>query len=198
VQRMLVTLAEAGWIRPEPERSTKWRVTQRLRLLSDIACTVDDLRIIARPSIEALRDASGETVSLIVQDADRFIVSDVAESHEMLRAAPRIGGEVPGPVSASSLAFLPFLSRSAQIVILGREPDQAIGAQFNQVREQGFAVLESTRGGGTVSLASPVFDTAGNPIAAIVLSAPIARLSPGNLDAIGREVRQVALALSGH
>lgn len=198
VQRMLVTLAAEGWIRAEPGSNSKWRVTRRIRLLADIACAEDDLRLMARSSLEALRDSSGETVSLVVNDADRFIVSDVAESHELLRTVPRIGREVPGPVSATSLAFLPFMPRSTQVGILGNEPSEEVEQQLAEVRERGYAILESTLGGGTVSIASVIRDGTGAPVAAVVLSAPVARLSRRNRDAVGTEVRQVAQALSGH
>lgn len=196
VQRMLVTLASERWIWSEPGRSTKWRVTQRMRLLADLACPDDDLRERARPAMEALRDATGETVSLVVRDVDRFLVADVAESEMMLRTVPRIGGEVPGPVSASSLAFLPFLPRPDQAAILGSEPGERHEEQFRAVREAGFAVLESERGGGTVSLAAPVFGAANEPLAAIVLSAPVARLAGGDRAAAGKQVRDTADGLS--
>ncbi len=196
VQRMLVTLAQQGWIRPERDRATKWRATMRLRLLADLACPQADLRSLARPVMEELRDRTGETISLVAIDGDRLIVIDVVESEALLRAVPTIGLEVPGPVSASSLAALPWLARTEQVAILGAEPGLKVQRQIENVRAKGFAVLESERGGGTVSIAAPVFDDHGALAAVLVLSAPVARLSPPHRDAIGSEIANAAAAIA--
>jgi IclR family acetate operon transcriptional repressor len=195
VQRMLVTLAEQGWIRPERDGPTKWRCTMRLRLLADLACPQTDLPSLARATMVALRDKTGETISLVVRDNERFIVLDVVESEALLRAAPRIGQEVPGPVSASSLAALPHLARTEQLAILGQEPSAQVERQIDAARVQGFAVLESKRGGGTVSIAAPVLDSEAALSAVLVLSAPVARLSPPHRDTIGRTLSDAAAAI---
>ena len=196
VQRMLVTLAETGWIRAEGERRTKWTVTHRLRLLADIACEDSDIVALARPHMAALRDASGETVSLVLNDGDRFVVVDVIESDALLRVAPRAGMEVPGPVSASSLAFLPFLPLLRQTAILGQLPTAEHEQVFAQVREVGFAVRESRRNGDTVSIAAAVRAPSGPPLAVMVLTAPLARLESGDRAALGRKVSEAAQALA--
>jgi len=198
VQRMLVTLAESGWIKAEGERRTKWSVTHRLRLLADVACGESDIVARARPSMEALRDASGETVSLVLNDGGRFIVVDVAESDALLRAAPRVGMEVPGPLSASSLAFLPYISLRHQAAILGYEPTAADEHAFAQVCEAGFAICESQRNGDTVSIAAAVRAPSGYPVAVIVVTAPQARLAPADRPALGRKVCEAALSLTAH
>lgn len=195
VQRMLVTLAQQGWIRPERDEGAKWRATMRLRFLADLACPQADLRSLARPAMEALRDRTGETISLVALDNDRLIVLDVVESEALLRAVPTIGLEVPGPVSASSLAALPWLARTEQVAILGEEPSGQVEQQMEEAHANGFAVLESERGGGTVSIAAPIPDTEGALAAVLVLSAPIARLSPPHRAAIGRTIAEAARAI---
>jgi len=196
VQRMLVTLAEEGWIKSDGAQRTKWSVTHRLRLLADISCGESDIMAIARPCLETLRDASGETVSLVLNDGHRFIVADVAESDALLRAAPRIGMEVPGPISASSLAVLPYLPLARQSGILGHEPTADDKGLIEMVRETGFAIHESQRNGETVSIAAAVQERTGAPIAIIVLTAPQARLNQAQRVAMGRQVSEAAQSLS--
>ncbi|MBU6266614.1 MAG: helix-turn-helix domain-containing protein [Sphingomonadales bacterium] len=194
IQRMLVALAEEGWIRADGSVKTRWSVTQRLRLLADLACGDGDLRTVARPVIEALRDASGETVSLVLADGNRFVVADVAESPALLRAVPRIGMAVPGRLSASALAFLPWLPPARQARLLGGTADEATATCIATAREQGFAIVESPRGGETVSIAAAIRDAAGQPLGALVLSAPQARLDAAQRLALGRQVRDAAAA----
>ena len=198
VQRMLVTLAEEGWIKPEGERRTKWSVTHRLRLLADIASVDSDIITIARPWLESLRDQTGETVSLVLNDATRFIVADVAESEALLRAVPRVGMTVPGPISASSLAFLPVVSGLRQAAILGAEPTAADAVMLEQIRQSGFAIRESNRNDETVSIASAVRGQVGEPLAILVLTAPQSRLLSQDAPALGKEVKQAAEDISFH
>ena len=196
VQRMLVTLAEEGWIKPEGERRTKWSVTHRLRLLADIACADSDIITIARPVLEALRDETGETVSLVLNDAARFIVADVAESDAMLRAVPRVGMEVPAPISASSLAYMPFLPVGRQAAIIGRPPTASDEEMLEEVRKAGFAMRESHRNDETVSIASAVRDKSREPLAVIVVTAPQSRLSPMKCETLGKAVHKAAGEIS--
>lgn len=195
VQRMLVTLAEEGWIRPERTGTTKWRMTQRIRLLADLACPENDLKVLAREAMEKLRDDTGETASLVVRDAGRFIVVDVAESEALLRVAPKIGQEVPGPVSASSLAMLPHLALPDQIAVLGTEPSAALLEQFEAIRRDGYAVLESELGGGTVSIAAPISMADDGMAGVLVLSAPVGRLPASHRHVTGVRVQEAALAI---
>lgn len=196
VQRMLVTLAEEGWIKSDGERRTKWSVTHRLRLLADIACTDSDIIAIARPILEALRDETGETVSLVLNDAARFIVADVAESDAMLRAVPRVGMEIPPPISASSLAFLAFLPKPRQAAILGRAVTASDEKMLEEVRNAGFAMHVSHRNDETVSIASAVRDKGGEPLAVVVVTAPQSRLSSLACQALGKTVHNSASEIS--
>lgn len=198
VQRMLVTLFDDGWIRQAAARTTKWQVTDRLRVLADIACSSANFRDAAREVIARLRDKTGETVALVVRDGRRFIVTDIAESHEMLRVAPKIGDDVPGPVSACSLSVLPYVSGEERKLILGKSFDDDLSKEIEAVGRNGFSVMERERRGGTVNIASAIFNSLGNPLAVVVLSAPVGRLDRRERESVGAMIRDGARSVSGH
>ncbi len=198
VQRMLVTLSEDGWIRPAASRTTKWQVTDRLRVLADIACSSANFREAAREAIARLCHETGETVSLVVRDGRRFIVTDVAESREILRVAPKIGDDVPGPISACSLSVLPYVSAEDRKLILGKDCDDDLVKQIELVGRNGYSVMERERRGGTVNIASAIFDKLGSPLAVIVLSAPVGRLGRREREAVGVMIRDAARSVSEH
>lgn len=193
VQRMLQTLAQAGWIRPATGAGAKWEMSSRIHMVAHKVRGVGQLCANARPALAELRDATGETVVLALREKTGFIVADVAESPNEWRIVPRVGIAVPDRLSACAMAVLPFLSKQAQTDLIGMEPDTALGAR---TREQGYAVQESERGGGSVNLAAPIFDAAGTPLAAIVLSVPAVRLAPERYATTGEKVAQVADRLS--
>jgi IclR family acetate operon transcriptional repressor len=196
VQRMLVTLADAGWIRAVAGPSTRWELTGRVETLAHYAREGSDLRQRARAVLETLRDASGETTALTVPDLDKFMVAEVVESREMLRMAPRVGQIVPGKINASALAWLAFVPDERRAAFLGFEPDAALIADFQQIERQGYAVSWGDRAGGSVNIAAPVFDLHGRPAASIVVTAPAPRLPPERHAQVAAMVCEAAVSLS--
>ncbi|MGR6998436.1 helix-turn-helix domain-containing protein [Yinghuangia aomiensis] len=93
LQRVLVTLHASALDPPRPSAARPpagnsprarswWRRSARRR---------DGLPARARPVLEALRDATGETAILAVPDSGRIVAVDVAESPELVRTAPARG-----------------------------------------------------------------------------------------------------------
>jgi IclR family acetate operon transcriptional repressor len=196
VQRMLMTLADAGWIRVAAGPSTRWEVTGRVETLAHYARDRSDLRQRARAVLESLRERSGETTALTVPDLDRFMVAEVVESREILRMAPRVGQIVPGKINASALAWLSFVPHERRSAFLGYEPDAALLADFEQVERQGYAVRWGDRAGGSVNIAAPVFDRQDEPVASIVVTAPAGRLPPERYAYVAAMVCEAARSLS--
>src|SRR5579862_3484936 len=72
VQRAVMTLADAGWVRTAPGTAGKWQLTAHILSLAHVGHMSNDLRRRAREVLETLRDQSGETVLLVVPDIRRF------------------------------------------------------------------------------------------------------------------------------
>lgn len=196
VQRDVATLADAGWIRPTVGTPVKWQLTAHILAVAHMGHMRDDLRQRARPELEALRDASGETVLLVVPDIRRFIVVDALESRNMLRTVPRIGLEVPVRRSATSRAVLPYMSREQQIDLLGEPPDAPLEAEFAQTLRRGYSVSDGDVIAGSTNIAAPILEVDGRPVGAVVVSGPSDRLTPRQQRKVGAMVSQTARNLS--
>jgi DNA-binding IclR family transcriptional regulator len=88
VQRDLMTLADAGWIRVAAGLPAQWELTPHVLTFARPPHSTDSLRQRARPALERLRGETGETAYLTVPDGDRFVVLDALESQQMLRMVP--------------------------------------------------------------------------------------------------------------
>jgi DNA-binding IclR family transcriptional regulator len=135
---------------------------------------------VARPALEHLRDATGESVQLYVRRGDRRLCVASLESPHGLRTMVAVG------------ALLPLDVGSAGKVLRG-EPES---------RRRGWAQSVEEREPGVASVSAPVRDAAGDVVAAVSVSGPIGRTSrsPGRryAAAVVEAAKAVEAALGGH
>lgn len=176
VQRDLMTLADAGWIRPLP--TGLWELTPRILTLAHTPHSSNDLRQRVRPTLEFLRQNTGETAYLAILDGDHFVVIDALESPQVLRMVPPIGLIIPIHGSATARAILPYLDHAEQTRLLGAEPSAAMLGQFAATITRGFAVNDGDIVSEAIAIASAILDGHEQPLGAIVLTGPSERLDP--------------------
>ncbi len=197
VQRDLMTLADAGWIRPATGAPGQWELTPHVLTLARPPYSADSLRLRARPSLERLRKETGETAYLTIPDGDRFVVLDALESGHVLRMVPSVGMVVPVEGSATARAMLPWLPDADQARLLGGPPPAAMEEEFGATRTRGYAVNDGDIAPGAVAMASAIFAKDGLPIGTLVITGPAERLPPDRRPALGAALCREARLLSG-
>lgn len=147
--RLAVALEVHGLLR----RDTAGRFVLGPRL------TALDLPVLARPALEVLRDATGESAQLYVRRGDRRLCVASLESPHGLRTIVPVGMSLPLAVG------------SASKVLRGDA----------QAAAQGWAESVEERERGVASVSAPVRDGRGEVVAAVSVSGPIERTtrSPG-------------------
>ena len=197
VQRDLMTLADAGWIRPTAAAPGQWELTPHILTLARPPHSADSLRQRARPMLEQLLAETGETAYLTVPDGDHFVVIDALESQHMLRMVPPIGMVVQVEGSATARAILAYLPEAEQQRLLGGWVPVSVQLEFAATRERGYAVNDGDVEPSAVALAAAVLDAQGKPVGALVLTAPSERLPPERRPEIGAALRSAAQRISG-
>jgi IclR family acetate operon transcriptional repressor len=197
VQRDLMTLADAGWIRAATPGSGQWELTPHILTLARPPHSTDSLRQRARPLLEQLRAETGDTAYLTVPDGDRFVVLDALESQRMLRIVPPIGMVVQVEGTATARAILPYLPEAEQERLLGRAVSAALRDEFAVTRARGYAVNDGDIDPSAVAMASAVFDRQDAPVGAVLLTGPAERFSPERRAELGELLRDGAQQLSG-
>ena len=196
VHRALMTLADNGWIRTTSESPVRWEVTAHILAVAHAAHGGNDLRKRARPALERLRDATNETVLLVLPDVHSFVVADVIESRQILRVVLQVGNTVNAKKTATGRALLPFLDPGRQVQLLGSEPDRQLLESFAQTRARGYAISEGEVNPATTNLAAPIFDFHEQPVGAVVVSGPRERLTRSVNKTIAEKLVRTARELS--
>jgi DNA-binding IclR family transcriptional regulator len=202
VHRLLQSLVRRGLV--EQDAAGRYAPGARLIALGLGALERDPVVAVARPVLEEEARALGETFFLTAPRGGAMIVLDKAEGAGFLRAAPRLGEEVPLHATAvGKLAFAFAPDRfSVDDVGLDRHTDRtlrdraALRAEVGRVRRQGFAVNRGEWIDGLSVVAAPVLiDTAdGTPrfVAALAVAAATQRLRALGPARLGRRTREAA------
>lgn len=192
VQRDLMTLADAGWIRPAPvlagqgagQGTGQWELSPHILTLARPPHSADALRLRAQPILEELRRETGETAYLAVPHGDRYVVLSAAESHHALRVVPAVGIVIAMEGSATGRAVAPYREGAAD------------DAAHSAIRALGYAVNDEDVHAGAVAMASAVLDAGGRPVGSLVLTGPAERLPPERRAAMGTRLRDAARRLA--
>ena len=196
IQRDLMTLADAGWIRPAPDAQGQWELSPHVLTLARAPHSANALRQRARPVLEHLRGDTGETVYLTIPDGDHFVVIDALESFHMLRMVPPVGIVVPAQGSATARAVLPWLSDGEARRLIGRAPTVADREDWAAVRQKGYAINDEDLVQGAIAMAAPILGPGAVPLGTLVLTGPAERLTSDRREELGQRLRAAALQLS--
>jgi DNA-binding IclR family transcriptional regulator len=205
VSRVFRQLASLGWVEQVDDRGT-YTVGREMFAVAAAVRQRDSLWRAAGPLLHALTDRFDETTYLAVRRGHQVVFQDKADCSQRIRYVIELNEAFPLTTGAAGRAVLSALPREEiEEVIAGglpaytsmsiTDPDEYRG-QLDQDRRLGYAYSKSgwiPRGAG---VASPFFDTSGTCTGAITVSAPIDRLTPSAVRAIGPAVRDAAQQLS--
>lgn len=198
VQRGLMTLHEAGWIRPTNEPRRRWKITSKLFMLSRSAETEARLRRAALPIMQTLRDETQETTHLMVREERHLVLIERVDSPLALRTVRDLGSRSPLHTSANGKAFLAHLSTREQEDYLGgklsaltensKTDPEIIRKDLAQIRKLGYATNLGELDLHVHAVAAPVLNQDGRPIAALSISCPASRLPLERMPSFGEMV----------
>lgn len=186
VQRILVTLREAGWIAPTDDVLTRWSMTARALAVGQKSTHGQSLIEASAAPIRALRDKTQETIHLAVPDGtERMVIIDRADSEQAIRTYIAIGHSSPIHATASGRSVLAALPDSALEEVIGRglpavtdrtitDPAQ-LRERIAAVRSTGYAVVLGENRPQISAIAAAVLDPASRPVAAVAISMPALR-----------------------
>ncbi|MFG2129219.1 IclR family transcriptional regulator [Streptomyces sp. NPDC048751] len=208
VQRTLVTLAEAGWLRANRRDTTRWEIGARVLAVRPAALQGSSLFAAAREPMIRLRDAVNETIHLSVPDALQcMVVVDRVDCDHAVRTFHTIGGTSPLHATAAGRAILAHLPKRdvEELAAQGLErfsdttpadPGE-LRAELDRIRADGYAVNQNQYRPGVCALAAPVLDEAGAPLAAVAISMPDSRYDADRVPEWGRLVSDVTAEITG-
>ena len=195
LQRVLVTLHAAGWIRPAGGELTRWELTSHPAVVATKAQRGSGILDRARLAMDQLREATGESVVLAVPDAGQIITLDVVESRHIVRSAPHRGMVLPDG-GAAALAIFSRLPLEEVQSYGGAVDDPSFLDELARTRTRGWSLNAGAVSAAATSIGAALLDPGGRPVAALVVSAPTERLPRTKYAAIGALVHAASLSLS--
>lgn len=176
--RLALALERQGWL--QRDEDGRFALGPRLAELGSAAVRGRNLEDAARPALERLRDATGESVQLYVARGGSRVCVVSLESPHSLRTIVPVGAALPMGVGSAGR-------------VLGDDPT-------GEVARRGWTQSVEERERGVASVSAPV-SVDGRVVAAVSVSGPIERTSrsPGRkyAAAVVAAAADVARALGG-
>lgn len=187
VHRLLAYLEDQGFLAKNIDGKS-YLPGARFREMAIGAMHASLSNLPSRNVLVRLNQQIGETCNLAVPDKDEMVYVDRVETHWPLRIALHIGSRVPLHATAAGKVTLAFLSPDAlqRYLLTGTlqaitartitDPD-ALRAEIDQVKAQGYATDQEELVEGMIAVAVPVLDSRNNFCATLSFHAPTQRLS---------------------
>lgn len=207
VQRSLTTLAEVGWLEPVNGEFTRWSLGPAARRLPRRSGRETTLREVALGPMQALRDATNETIHLAVPEGLRWVVLvERMDSTQPVRTFNELGTRTPSHATSTGLSVLAHLP-PAQLEPLFEAPLEAFSpstvvdpdelrAELERIRLRGYAVNLCRYRPQVAAVGAAIRDRTGAPAAGICISMPDSRYRRDRLSYWGSLVRDTAESIS--
>jgi len=197
--RLIDTLISTGMLfaEGEPQRLRLGRTAARL---GQIWASQFEVSAVAKPILDELRDATGESCGLFkIQNDRQFCIIESRSRHplSMSRGVGELMDGFHGASGKAILAWLP-LAEASRIATESSPPGSKPIArkELQVVRDAGFALSQSAIYKGATSVAAPVFDMGAHVYGSLAVFGPAARLSDRALTKATELVRAAAEELS--
>lgn len=168
-----------------------------------------DVRRAARRYLEWVRDTLGETVHVVVLEGSQARFVDGVEGSHALRVGTRIGMLLPAHATSGGKALLAEMSDDDVTTLFGGSlpavTQQTIGdldtlrRELERVRRRGYAINVEESEIGIAAVGMCIRGPAGEPVAALAVAAPSARLTrrriPELVPTIVEATRRISAAL---
>lgn len=202
--RILGAMQANGFVERDPVGH--YQLGRKLLRLGSRVQGHGDLRQIAQPVMERLRDKLGETVNLTVREGDEVVYMDKATPNRMMHVQQLIGSRAPLHVTAvgklmlamggdaecrgyAERTNLPAYTRNT-LNDLPRLLEQA-----EKLRGQGYAFDDEEAEIGVGCIGTVIYDATGNIVAGLSVSAPIERRKVEWVADVTRAAAQISESL---
>ena len=203
IQRDLVTLHEAGWIRPVDLQGRRgWTLSSKVLGLARRIQPALRLREHAMPVMEDLRTLTRETIHLMLREGDRVVLIERLDSPQTLRTVRQLGASTPLHAASNGKAVLAYLTGAERVAYLARPlqaftprtltDPAALERDLETVRSRGYSLGDGELDPDVRAVAAAIRLETGEPIAALSISCPAFRFPDEKIGQYGEWVRQAA------
>ncbi len=206
IARMVATLVQLNYLVRNPE-TRKYQLGLKLWELGSKSITRLDIRSVARPVMEELHQATGETVHLTVLSSEgRMVFLDKLDSTKGIRPNVQLGAHLPMHSVANGKALLAFLPKSQTESLLSKKlrrftnstitKKSKLLAVIEEIRHTGYSVNIGEFRNDVSGVAAAICDHTNFAIAALGISLPTTRMTQAASEDLGQKVAKGARKIS--
>ena len=205
VWRALTTLGEAGWLRQEPDASSRWSLTTRV-IAFGRGSAHQTLCSLSLPTMGRLRSETEETILLFVRDGDHVVALEGLDGLRPVRAHANTGTRVPlhaGASGKSILAELPddeiqaYIAHGLEAVTENTITDaKALRLELDRIRKRGYSTHKGEFLSEVSAVGAAILGPDGHPEGALVITGPAERFSRAKVRELGETVIAAARKIS--
>jgi len=205
VFRILKTLVALGYCLQHGTTKT-YTLSGKLLEMAGPQSGDQSLVLAGHEALRALRDATGETVQLLIESGGKALVLEQLRGTQALQVCGEVGLRTPLYSSAPGKAILAWWSdkrrsewfrgrtlKSFTATTLsdrGRLEDELVAS-----RARGYTVDRAEGLAGIHCVAAPILDLHGTPLAAVTIMAPVSRMSVDRFPSLGEQCITAAHAI---
>jgi IclR family transcriptional regulator, acetate operon repressor len=200
--RLLNTLADMGFVFQAPD-SGLWYIGLKTYRVGCAFVSNRDFVGESHAYLRKLMEQSGETANLSIIDGTHVCFIAQVQCHEVMRMLVRLGSRLPAHASGSGKAILSALPEDELAIFFRESKLQKLTAkttidvdqlrlQFGAIRARGYSYDDEENALGLRCVAAPIYDEYSEPLGAISLAGPIARLSDERILKLGPLVAHTA------
>ncbi len=207
--RFLKALEEEGVVsRSSVNQDDKmYQLGLRLLELGTLVSEQIEVRKLARPYMERLRDLVNEVVHLVIHDKGYAVYVERVETDQPMRLFTRIGLRTPLYVGSAPRLLLAYLKEEEREEILRRmtlhpfteatitDPDE-LRKVLQEIRERGHSISYGEHVAGTLGMSAPIRDHTGSVIASLTIAIPGDHFSRERTDELISQLKCTALEIS--
>ena len=185
--RLLGTLVARGDAAQSPASGRYLLGYKLLELTSGLQDRLQRLRTAARPHLEAIQEETGETTNLVVLEGRDVVYIESVSGTRSVRLHTEVGRSIPAHTSGAGKALLAWRDPTDVLTLLDGAPLApstprtittlpALQDDLAKIRRRGYSTDNEEHELGVACVATPIFDHAGLPVAAISISGPTPRI----------------------
>ena len=203
---LIYTLKSNNYLDQNPA-NRKYRLGLKLAERAAVLLDQLDIRKVAAPYLEELRDWCGESVNLAVRDGVEVVYIERMFGDHALGIRSELGRRGALHSTALGKAIFSFLPASEQkslltnykftpVTPLHHNRQENILNELTLINKRGYALDEQENELGGRCVGAPIFDRTGYPIAAVSVSIPIQRFPDKDIEKFGKKLISTAEKIS--
>jgi len=184
-RRFLLTLEQLGYVQ---QSGGRFALTPRVLELGFAYLSALGLPEVAQPHLERLVEAVGESSSVSVLDGSSIVYVARVPARRIMSVSISVGTRFPAYATSMGRVLLAGLGAAERSALLDRTELAPLAndtittraqleAELDRVRDAGHAIVDQELESGLRSVAVPIRDRTGRPLAAVNLAVHAARVS---------------------